>query len=112
MGRRIIRWLGTLMVGLLLVYASLLIGVFAAMHQPIERFGKIMSYVPGPLFMVVPFEPMWNVARSGALDVGEPAPDFVLRTADKKGQPQPIEQVQLSSFHGRQPVVLVFGSYT
>jgi hypothetical protein len=112
MGRRIIRWLGTFMVGLLLVYVSLLIGVFAAMHQPIERFGKIMSYVPGPMFMVVPFEPMWNIARSGALDVGEPAPDFALRTADKKGHPQSVEQVQLSSFHGKQPVVLVFGSYT
>ena len=47
MGRRIIRWLGTLMVGLLLVYVSLLIGVFAAMHQPIERFGKIMSVRAG-----------------------------------------------------------------
>lgn len=112
MGRPITRWLGVLTVGLLLVYVSLLIGVFAAMHQPIERFGTIMSHMPGPLFMVVPFEPMWNVARAGALDVGEPAPDFVLRTVDKQGHPQQGGQVQLAAFRGRQPVVLVFGSYT
>ena len=112
MSRPIMRRLGTLTLVLLTVYVTFLLGIFVAMHQSVERFGRVMSYMPGPLFMVVPFEPMWNVARSGALDVGEPAPDFVLRTADKKGQPQAVEQVQLSSFHGRQPVVLVFGSYT
>jgi hypothetical protein len=112
MSRRIVRWLGTLTGAVLLVYAMLLIGIFVAMHQPIERFGRIMSYVPGPMFMVVPFEPMWNVARTGTLEVGEPAPDFVLRTADNKGHPDHGGQVQLSSFRGKQPVVLVFGSYT
>ena len=34
------------------------------------------------------------------------APDFVLPTVNRKSQ------VRLSSFRGKQPVVLVFGSYT
>lgn len=38
--------------------------------------------------------------------VGEPAPDFNLRTKDGK------MQVQLSSFRGRRPAVIIFGSYT
>jgi peroxiredoxin len=49
---------------------------------------------------------MWNVARGGRLAVGEEAPDFDLRTVDKTAR------VKLSSFRGKQPVVLVFGSYT
>lgn len=46
--------------------------------------------------------------REGKLKVGDPAPDFNLKyeAADKKGS------VKLSSFKGKQPVVLVFGSYT
>lgn len=41
-----------------------------------------------------------------SLQVGEPAPDFNLRTKDGK------MQVQLSSFRGKRPVVIIFGSYT
>lgn len=41
-----------------------------------------------------------------SLQVGEPAPDFKLRTKDGK------MQVQLSSFRGKRPVVVIFGSYT
>lgn len=40
------------------------------------------------------------------LKVGSHAPDFKLRTVDGTGE------VQLSSYRGKQPVVLVFGSYT
>jgi hypothetical protein len=40
------------------------------------------------------------------LSVGDMAPDFKLKTMDGK------QQVQLSSFRGKRPVVLVFGSYT
>jgi hypothetical protein len=112
MSRRIIRRLGTVAVIPLVVYLAFLLAIFVAMHQSIERFGRVMSYIPGPLFMVIPFEPMWNVARGGDLEVGDPAPDFALRTVDKKGQPQAGVPVQLSAFRGRQPVVLVFGSYT
>lgn len=39
-------------------------------------------------------------------EVGQMAPDFRLRTADRKGE------IQLSSFRGKQPVLLIFGSYT
>ena len=112
MSRRLIRRLGALALVPLLLYSTVLLGIFVAMHQPVERFGRVMSYVPGPLFMVIPFEPMWNIARAGTLEVGDPAPDFVLRTVDKTGHPKYGAQVQLSTFRGQQPVVLVFGSYT
>ena len=111
MSRRIVRRLGALALVPLIVYLAFLLAIFVAMHQSVERFGRFMSYMPGPAFMVIPFEPMWNVARDGTLDVGDPAPDFALRTVDQKGHPSGA-QVQLSSFRGRQPVVLVFGSYT
>jgi hypothetical protein len=38
--------------------------------------------------------------------VGEEAPDFTLKTLDGEGE------VTLSSFRGKKPVVLIFGSYT
>lgn len=112
MGRRGIRWLGTLAVAVLLVYTAFLVTIFAAMHQPVERFGRFMSYMPGPLFMVIPFEPLWNVARAGPLEVGNPAPDFALQAVDAKGHATSDGRVRLSSFRGQQPVVLIFGSYT
>jgi predicted PurR-regulated permease PerM len=112
MSRRIIRRLGALTLVLLTVYVTFLLGIFVAMHQSVERFGRVMSYMPGPLFMVIPFEPMWTTAREGRLEVGDSAPDFVLRAADKTGHSPTGGQVQLASFRGRQPVVLVFGSYT
>jgi hypothetical protein len=112
MSRRIMRRLGALALSLLAVYVSFLLGIFVAMHQSVERFGRVMSYMPGPLFMVIPFEPMWNIARAGSLDVGDAAPDFVLRALGTTGHSQAGAQVQLASFRGRQPVVLVFGSYT
>jgi cytochrome oxidase Cu insertion factor (SCO1/SenC/PrrC family) len=40
------------------------------------------------------------------LRVGDVAPDFKLRTKDGS------REVQLSSFKGKRPVVLVFGSFT
>ena len=44
--------------------------------------------------------------REGSLKVGDPAPDFELTRLDGKGT------VKLSSFKGKRPVALVFGSYT
>jgi len=38
--------------------------------------------------------------------VGDPAPDFSLKRSESD------ERVRLSSFQGKQPVALVFGSYT
>ena len=40
------------------------------------------------------------------LKVGDPAPDFTLKTPDGK------QEVALSGFKGRRPVVLIFASYT
>jgi hypothetical protein len=36
--------------------------------------------------MAVPFEPMWNVARGGALGVGDAAPDFSLPRVDRTAE--------------------------
>lgn len=88
------------------LYVAFLATMFAVMCQPPERFGRIMAYFPMPAMSLVPFEPMWNVARKGSVRGGDMAPDFDLSTVDRKSR------VRLSSFRGRQPVVLVFGSYT
>ena len=48
----------------------------------------------------------WTRARAGTVNVGYAAPDFRLPTVDRRSA------VQLSSFRGDRPVVLVFGSYT
>ena len=45
-------------------------------------------------------------ARVGDLKVGDEAPDFSLSSVDGK------TTIQLSSFEGKQDVVLIFGSYT
>ncbi len=99
------RTLRGIVIGTIVLYLALLAGLFGLMRQPI-LFGKVMSKVPEPLFMVVPFERLWFMARAGQLRPGDVAPDFQLWTSDKKSR------VQLSSFHGHKPVVLIFGSYT
>lgn len=81
-------------------------GLYVAMRQPPETFGAIMSYVPGPAMIVLPFRPLWNSARGGHLQVGEPAPDFTLPVLHGD------RMVRLSEEYRRKPVVLVFGSYT
>lgn len=95
-----------LLLGVLAIYVVFLAGMFVVMCQPPQRFGQIMAYVPMPTLMIVPFETMWNIARGGTARVGEMAPDFTLRTVDRKAE------VSLASFRGQRPVVLVFGSYT
>jgi hypothetical protein len=67
----------------------------------------VMARMPGPIpFLLFPFETAWLRARAGTLHAGDPAPDFSLLKVDKS------ERVQLSVLNQRQPVVLVFGSYT
>jgi hypothetical protein len=90
----------------LAIYVMFAAGMFAVMCQPPQRFGQIMAYVPMPAMMILPFEPMWNLARGGAARVGDMAPEFALPTLDRK------TQVSLRSLRGQRPVVLVFGSYT
>jgi len=104
--RSIARWIGKAALVLAPLYALFLAGMFVVMRQPPERFGRIMARLPMPILLVVPFETMWNVARRGQVQVGDLAPDFTLPRTDHSGD------VTLSSFRGRQPVVLVFGSYT
>ena len=89
-----------------MVYAMIVGGLAIAMRQPPDRFGAIMAKVPGIAFAVLPFQPLWMNARAGHLQVGDVAPDFTLKTLDGAAQ------VSLSSFRGKRPVVLVFGSYT
>jgi hypothetical protein len=89
----------------------LLYGVFAgyiwwAMRQQPERFGRVMSRMPDLAYAMVPFETMWTHARAGKLQNGDSAPDFSLIKLDKS------DKIQLSALSSRQPVVLVFGSYT
>lgn len=91
----------------MIVYLSFGSYVWWAMHQSPETFGRAMSRMPGPVvFLLFPFETLWTEARAGGLRLGDPAPDFSLKKVDKS------ESVRLSSLNARQPVVLVFGSYT
>jgi len=91
----------------LALYAGFLGFIWWAMRQPPETFGRVMARMPGPVvFLLAPFETLWVHARSGSLRPGDPAPDFALMKLDK------TDRVQLASLTPRQPVVLVFGSYT
>ena len=90
----------------ILVYATLTAGLYAAMIQPPERFGAVMKHVPPVAMMVLPFKPLWMSARAGTLSVGDQAPDFTLPSLKSDAT------VTLSSEYAKRPVVLVFGSYT
>jgi hypothetical protein len=80
--------------------------VYHAMRQTPDEFGRFMAKLPMPAMMAFPFETLWSRARAGTVNVGQMAPDFRLPTVDHQSS------VQLSSFRGDRPVVLVFGSYT
>ena len=87
------------------LYASLLAGLLAVMRDP-TLFGRVMRRVPEPAFVVIPFKRLWFIARAGRLQPGDAAPDFDLPAHDQKSR------VRLASSRGREPVVLIFGSYT
>ena len=101
-----LRSLLRIVTAMVIVYAILSAGVFIAMKQTPTQFGNVMSKLPMVSMIVLPFETLWNIARAGVLKAGDPAPDFRLQTYDKSSL------VQLSSFRGDRPVVLIFGSYT
>ena len=65
-----------------------------------------MSHLPWEVFLILPFETMWNGARAGTVHVGDAAPDFSLTKLDKSGT------VTLSNLNRTQAVVMIFGSYT
>jgi hypothetical protein len=104
--RRVLRTGAACVVGCVLLYGGATVALYAAMRQPPETFGRIMSHVPSVAMMALPFKPLWMSARSGHLQVGDLAPDFALPVlhADRT--------VRLSSEYRQKPVVLVFGSYT
>jgi AhpC/TSA family len=91
---------------LFVLWIAACVALFAVMRQPPETFGRVMAHVPGPAFMLLPFETLWTRARAGNLQIGDSAPDFSLQTLDKS------QTVQLSTLASQKPVVLVFGSYT
>ena len=95
-----------ILAGLIAAYLLLSAAFLAMMWQPPMRFAKAIAEVPGPAFMVLPFETLWSFARGGHVRPGDLAPDFDLETLDKSAR------VRLSSFRARKPVVLIFGSYT
>jgi len=81
--------------------------IYSEMRKPPEEFGRFMKRIPAPVaFMAFPFETLWTHARSGTVRVGDAAPDFTLQKTDKSGR------IQLSELNQKQPVVLIFGSYT
>jgi hypothetical protein len=99
--------LARLSIGLMVIYLAFGGFIWWSMHQPPETFGRVMARMPGPVpFLLYPFETLWTHARAGTLTVGDQAPDFSLLKLDKSGS------VHLSELNQRQPVVLVFGSYT
>jgi hypothetical protein len=104
--RRILRVVSALIVGCVLLWGLTTAALYAAMRQPPETFGRIMSHVPGVAMIVLPFKPLWMSARGGHLQVGDPAPDFALPVL--RGD----RTVTLSNEYRQKPVVLVFGSYT
>jgi hypothetical protein len=91
---------------ILVVYLVLVGGLYVVMLQPPVVFGRVMRKLPTFSYFLFPFEPMWLLARRGHLKIGDPAPDFVLKEAASS------KTVRLSSFRGKEPVVLVFGSHT
>lgn len=96
-----------LLLTLVVLYVSFGTFIWWAMHQPPERFGRVMARMPAPVvFLLYPFETLWVHARAGNLQVGDAAPDFNLMKVDKTGT------VHLSELNQGRPVVLIFGSYT
>jgi hypothetical protein len=101
------KWLLRLFIGLTVAYFAFAGVIWWAMHQPPETFGRVMARMPGPVpFLLFPFETLWTRARAGNLKMGDAAPDFSLLKVDKSAR------LHLAELNSRQPVVLVFGSYT
>ena len=101
-----LRAVAALVVVCVLLWGTAAAALYVAMRQPPETFGAIMSHVPGPAMMVLPFRLLWMSARRGQLDVGDAAPDFSLPVLHGD------HVVTLSDEYRRKPVVLIFGSYT
>ena len=99
---RLLRSLAVLVAAAWVVFCGVM---FVEMTRPPAQFAAFMSHLPGAVFLIAPFETMWNCARRGHVEPGDQAPDFKLQTLDGKSE------VAMASLRGR-PVVLIFGSYT
>ena len=116
--------------GILLgVYLLTCAGAYWALHTVVGT-EKLMSAAGPVMFRAYPLKRLITAARAGELQVGQPAPDFELEPREspaKNGEPKQngdpdqdsdpdqdikTERVRLSSFQGKKPVVLIFGSYT
>ena len=100
---RMLRNLGIALALLWLAFCGLM---YREMRLPPDRFAAFMAKLPDAVFLFAPFETLWSHAREGALKPGDEAPDFDLRSLDGN------TRVALRSFRGKQPVTLIFGSYT
>src|SRR5436305_15200621 len=60
-----------IVVALALLYGLAVVGLAWAMHQSPDVFGRVMSHVPGPAMLVLPFETLWMRARGGTLRKGD-----------------------------------------
>jgi hypothetical protein len=100
------RVVGKIAIGLFAVYLALVAGAYWLMRRPPVEFATVIGKMPPAIFLVLPFETLWMRARAGELRSGDAAPDFALPTLDKSAE------VELASFRGKRPVVLIFGSYT
>lgn len=90
-----------------MLWAGLSVALFAIMLLPPATFASIVAHVPQTfLTRVLPFRQLWTIARQGRLNAGDAAPLFDLPLHDGS------VRIRLSDFQGKQPVVLVFGSYT
>jgi hypothetical protein len=75
------------------------------MPDPVKQFIERMDNAP-PEERVPNWETTKKLMARPAPAVGDSAPEFSLKTLDGK------ETYALSQFRGKQPVVLIFGSYT
>jgi hypothetical protein len=77
--RKLVKILG----GLVALYALISGALFFAMLQSPDDFARTMKHVPWPAFMLLPFKPLWNVARNGHVRLGQVAPEFTLESPDR-----------------------------
>lgn len=94
------------LVGILVLWLAFVAFMWRIMHRQPEDFARAMKHMPWEVFLVVPFETLWTRARAGSLHIGDAAPDFSLTKIDKSAK------VRLSELNAKQPVVMIFGSYT
>jgi len=104
--RRWIRTGAVILAGVFLLWVASVSLLWRAMHRAPEDFARVMSQLPGEVFLIMPFETLWTRARAGSLRVGDPAPDFSLMKLDRSSE------LRLSEINRRRPVAMIFGSYT